>query len=113
MAPNRGTESSTPAPDRTHGTATFSVEIGLREEFPAGVASSSPSIPSGLEKVFRIAQLLVRYLLHSQERLAEALETVQAANRSLTEVCREDFDPPNNNHRGNITPPLDREKWSV
>ena len=54
----------------------------FREEFPA----SSSSIPSGLEKVFCIAQLLVRYLLHSQERLTAALESVQAANRSMAEV---------------------------
>ena len=52
-----------------------------REEFPA-----PSSIPSGLEKVFCIAQLLVRYLLHSQERLTAALESVQAANRSMAEV---------------------------
>ena len=33
-----------------------------------------------------MAQLLVRYLLHSQERLTAALESVQAANRSMAEV---------------------------
>ena len=66
----------------------------FREEFPA-----PSSIPSGLEKVFCIAQLLVRYLLHSQERLTEALESVQASNRSMTEVSG--FVYLNNNNNSN------------
>ena len=74
----------------------------FREEFPA-----PSSIPSGLEKVFCIAQLLVRYLLHSQERLTEALESVQASNRSMTEV--NGFVYLNNNNSNNKEKGMTRE----
>jgi hypothetical protein len=54
--------------------------VYCRDEFP------SASLPSGAEKVFRIAQLLLQYLLYSQERLTEAVEAGQETNREISKV---------------------------
>ncbi len=43
---------------------------------------SSDCLPSSLQ-VFRLSQLLIRYLLHSQERLTEAVATLQRSNEHM------------------------------
>ena len=43
-------------------------------------------VDQSLMKVFRLAQLIIRYLLHSQDKLTQALEAVQRNNDSLKKV---------------------------
>jgi hypothetical protein len=57
----------------------------LQAEFPD---SAQTLLTSGVVKVFRLAQLIIQYLLHSQERLAEAVEALQRKNRQIEQVRR-------------------------
>ena len=43
-------------------------------------------VDQSLLKVFRLAQLIIRYLLNSQDKLSEALEAVQRNNDLLKKV---------------------------
>ena len=54
--------------------------IGSRKSYPA------PPLPPGLSKLFRIAQLIIQYLLHSQKKLTEAISSLQASNDHLKQV---------------------------
>ena len=55
--------------------------IGSRKSYPA-----PPPLPPGLSKLFRIAQLIIQYLLHSQKKLTEAISSLQASNDHLKQV---------------------------
>ena len=54
--------------------------IGSRKSYPA------PPLPPGLSKLFRIAQLIIQYLLHSQKKLTEAISSLQASNDHIKQV---------------------------
>lgn len=60
----------------------------LRDEFPGD------SVPSGVEKVFRLAQLLLQYMMHSQEKLAEAVDGLKDSNERMNEVYVGDINCP-------------------
>ncbi|XP_059082383.1 uncharacterized protein LOC131879907 [Tigriopus californicus] len=55
-------------------SVTFS---SLADEFP-----ESP-LPDGVVKIQRLAQLIIQYLLHSQDRLTDAVEMLQKTNETL------------------------------
>lgn len=54
------------------------------EEFSSAAATNK--MPPELMKVFRIAQLTIRYLLHSQEMLTEALQNLKDDNTVTHQV---------------------------
>ena len=70
-----------------------SEECGILQETLSGVAFCNPALefpqkmPIEMLKVFRIAQLTIRYLLHSQEMLTEALTQLTADNQRAHKVC--------------------------
>ena len=61
-----------------------------------GVAFCDPSLefpevgqmPAEMLKVFRIAQLTIQYLLHSQDMLAEGVQKLKAESFSIKRVMR-------------------------
>ena len=44
-------------------------------------------LPPGFSKLFRLAQLIIQYLLHSQKKLTEAIKVLQTSNDELRKVC--------------------------
>ena len=69
-----------------------SEECGVLQETLSGVAFCNPALefpekmPVEMLKVFRIAQLTIRYLLHSQEMLTEALTQLTTDNQRAHKV---------------------------
>ena len=55
------------------------VGTGSRKSYPA-------PLPPGLSKLFKIAQLIIQYLLHSQRKLTEAITSLQTTNDHLKQV---------------------------
>ena len=55
------------------------VGTGSRKSYPA-------PLPPGLSKLFKIAQLIIQYLLHSQKKLTEAITSLQTTNDHLKQV---------------------------
>ena len=54
---------------------------------PTGSRKSYPApLPPGLSKLFKIAQLIIQYLLHSQKKLTDAIASLQATNDHLKQV---------------------------
>ena len=50
-------------------------------EFPRG-----DKMPPGFAKLFRLAQLIIQYLLHSQKKLTEAIKILQNNNAGHQKV---------------------------
>ena len=44
------------------------------------------NLPPGFSKLFRISQLIIQYLLHSQKKLTEAIKILQNNNAGLQKV---------------------------
>ena len=44
------------------------------------------ALPPGFSKLFRLAQLIIQYLLHSQKKLTEAIKILQNNNAGLQKV---------------------------
>ena len=68
---------------------------GVKERpiaYKMGVAFCDPhlefgdSSAKGFLKVFRLAQLIIQYLMHSQDALAQAVEKLQEENGKLNQV---------------------------
>ena len=44
------------------------------------------SLPPGFAKLFRLTQLIIQYLLHSQKKLTDAIKALQSNNSGLQKV---------------------------
>ena len=50
------------------------------------VIQKGDSLPHGFAKLFRLAQLIIQYLLHSQKKLTEAIKILQNNNSGHQKV---------------------------
>ena len=57
----------------------------LENEFAKYETAQAP-LPPGMAKLFKITQLIVQYLLHSQRKLTEAIQTLQVTCNDLKQV---------------------------
>ena len=61
-------------------------EQKLANNGPEGNSCLQNELPPGFAKLFRLAQLVIQYLLHSQKKLTEAIKILQNNNSGHRKV---------------------------